>query len=484
MTGMLLAEIAARRLTSLRRRPGSRRSPGSPRACSTHRSRRSRSPCVALGRAPPGHARHRLCGAARPRRLPRRCRRSTCSRSTGRSAPQGDPGTGSQAARREHLALFVRAHRARAAIPRRAPPRRAAPGRARRRDGRGARQGGGRADRGRAPGGDVRRRPRTVAAAAMREGRTGSRASGSSCSGRSTPMLAQTAEDVRRGLERARQRRASSGSSTARASRSIAAATRSRSSRATSPTSPSACRRSSTPCARSTRRRDRPRRRGDRAARRRAPRTVPGDDEPLRDEGRAAPSADAAVGRSSSTASISTARTSSTGPRASGSARSTRVVPRAPSCRASRPTTPEAAQAFLDDALARGHEGVMVKSLDAPYEAGRRGAGWLKVKPAHTLDLVVLAVEWGNGRRTGQALEPPPRRPRSRRRRLRHARQDVQGHDRRDARLADGASARARDAHARATSSTSGPSSSSRSRSTACRRARSTRAAWRCASRA
>ena len=62
----------------------------------------------------------------------------------------------------------------------------------------------------------------------------------------------------------------------------------------------------------------------------------------------------------------------------------------------------EEAQAFLDDALARGHEGVMVKSLDAPYDAGRRGAGWLKVKPAHTLDLVVLAAEWGHGRRTGK----------------------------------------------------------------------------------
>ncbi len=61
-----------------------------------------------------------------------------------------------------------------------------------------------------------------------------------------------------------------------------------------------------------------------------------------------------------------------------------------------------AAQAFLDDALARGHEGVMVKSLDAPYEAGRRGAGWLKVKQAHTLDLVVLAAEWGHGRRRGK----------------------------------------------------------------------------------
>jgi DNA ligase-1 len=63
---------------------------------------------------------------------------------------------------------------------------------------------------------------------------------------------------------------------------------------------------------------------------------------------------------------------------------------------------PEVAQAFLEDALARGHEGVMVKALEAPYEAGRRGAGWLKVKQAHTLDLVVLAAEWGHGRRQGK----------------------------------------------------------------------------------
>jgi DNA ligase 1 len=63
---------------------------------------------------------------------------------------------------------------------------------------------------------------------------------------------------------------------------------------------------------------------------------------------------------------------------------------------------PVAAGDFLDATLAAGHEGVMAKSLTAPYEAGRRGAGWLKVKPVHTLDLVVLAVEWGSGRRTGK----------------------------------------------------------------------------------
>jgi DNA ligase 1 len=60
-----------------------------------------------------------------------------------------------------------------------------------------------------------------------------------------------------------------------------------------------------------------------------------------------------------------------------------------------------AAQAFYDDALAHGHEGVMAKALGAPYESGRRGSGWLKIKGAHTLDLVVLAAEWGSGRRRG-----------------------------------------------------------------------------------
>jgi DNA ligase-1 len=59
------------------------------------------------------------------------------------------------------------------------------------------------------------------------------------------------------------------------------------------------------------------------------------------------------------------------------------------------------ARTFLEDALARGHEGIMAKSLDAAYEAGRRGAAWQKIKRAHTLDLVVLAVEPGSGRRRG-----------------------------------------------------------------------------------
>jgi ATP-dependent DNA ligase I len=60
------------------------------------------------------------------------------------------------------------------------------------------------------------------------------------------------------------------------------------------------------------------------------------------------------------------------------------------------------ATAFFQDSLAHGHEGVVVKSLDTPYTAGRRGAGWIKVKPRHTLDLVILAAEWGHGRRRGK----------------------------------------------------------------------------------
>jgi ATP-dependent DNA ligase I len=62
---------------------------------------------------------------------------------------------------------------------------------------------------------------------------------------------------------------------------------------------------------------------------------------------------------------------------------------------------PDEAQRFFADAISRGHEGVVVKSLDTPYAAGRRGSEWIKVKPRHTLDLVVLAAEWGHGRRRG-----------------------------------------------------------------------------------
>lgn len=62
---------------------------------------------------------------------------------------------------------------------------------------------------------------------------------------------------------------------------------------------------------------------------------------------------------------------------------------------------PSEASHFLADTLGRGHEGVVVKSLESLYEAGRRGTGWIKVKSAVSLDLVILAAEWGHGRRTG-----------------------------------------------------------------------------------
>ncbi len=76
------------------------------------------------------------------------------------------------------------------------------------------------------------------------------------------------------------------------------------------------------------------------------------------------------------------------------------------------------ARAFYESALSAGHEGVVAKRLDSTYEAGNRGAGWLKIKRAHTLDLVVIAAEWGNGRREGKlsnlhlaALETNPSQP-------------------------------------------------------------------------
>jgi DNA ligase-1 len=77
------------------------------------------------------------------------------------------------------------------------------------------------------------------------------------------------------------------------------------------------------------------------------------------------------------------------------------AVPRLAVVDAADPAERGRAAEFAADALAQGHEGVVVKSSAAPYAMGRRGAGWVKVKPRITLDLVVLAVEWGHGRRTG-----------------------------------------------------------------------------------
>jgi DNA ligase 1 len=78
-----------------------------------------------------------------------------------------------------------------------------------------------------------------------------------------------------------------------------------------------------------------------------------------------------------------------------------RAVPEASRVLRAPVTTVEEGDAVMATALKRGHEGVVVKSLASGYEAGRRGAGWLKLKPAPTLDLVVLAAEWGSGRRKG-----------------------------------------------------------------------------------
>ena len=131
----------------------------------------------------------------------------------------------------------------------------------------------------------------------------------------------------------------------------------------------------------------------------RPPAPVPGHDEPLRQQG--SERRDPALGlllRPPPPRRRRPARPA----RARAARRARRGRPRRRcACRALETDDPDEAERFLGDALAPGHEGVMVKALDAPYEAGRRGGGWLKVKRAHTLDLVVLAAEWGHGRRQG-----------------------------------------------------------------------------------
>jgi DNA ligase 1 len=79
-----------------------------------------------------------------------------------------------------------------------------------------------------------------------------------------------------------------------------------------------------------------------------------------------------------------------------------RVVPAANRPAARVTASADEARAMFEEVVAGGHEGLMAKSLGAPYAAGSRGAGWLKIKPVWTLDLVVLAAEWGSGRRRGR----------------------------------------------------------------------------------
>ena len=132
--------------------------------------------------------------------------------------------------------------------------------------------------------------------------------------------------------------------------------------------------------------------------------------------------------------------------------------------------------------LAAGHEGVVVKDLAAPYDAGRRGSAWVKVKPVHTLDLVVLAVEWGSGRRQGWlsnihlgARDPPTGGFVMLGKTFKGMTDEMLAwQTERFPELADD--------RPTATSCTSDPSRSSRSPSTACSGRRATPAAWRCAS--
>ena len=137
------------------------------------------------------------------------------------------------------------------------------------------------------------------------------------------------------------------------------------------------------------------------------------------------------------------------------------------------------APAFLGAALAQGHEGVMAKSLTAPYLAGRRGQGWLKIKAVHTLDLVVLAAEWGSGRRRASCsnLHLGARDPESGGlvmvgKTFKGLTDDAAEPDR-------GVPPRERGAMTRR--SICGPNSWWRSRSTMCRRARNIPAGWLCA---
>jgi DNA ligase 1 len=106
---------------------------------------------------------------------------------------------------------------------------------------------------------------------------------------------------------------------------------------------------------------------------------------------------------------------------------------------------PEDGERMLAQALEAGHEGVVVKDAASPYGAGRRGKAWRKVKPVRTYDLAVLGAEWGHGAQARPSLQPPPRRPRPEDGRVRHGREDLQGDDRRAARMADGGAAGARD---------------------------------------
>ncbi len=352
-------------------------------------------------------------------------------------------GAGSQARRTELTRRAVPPrHRRRAGLPARPGDRRAAAGRARRDGPRGGRARGRDARRRGAPRLDVRgldaagRRGR--ADRRRRRARRRSCCSRADRSGRCWPPAPP--RSTRRWPRPARTapRWPSTASSTGSGCRCTSSTARCTSTPAASTRSPTGCPRSSRRwrrCRRgpwcSTARRSRsPRTAGRGRSRRPAPARPAGSTSP-----RCAPGCRSR--RTSSTCCTSTATTSSTLPGRERFARLSEVLP--PELVVPRTVTadPDEARRLFADVVAAGHEGVVVKGLDAPYDAGRRGAAWVKVKPRHTLDLVVLAVEWGSGRRRGwlSNIHLGARDPGDRR--LRDARQDLQGHDRRDAHLAD-----------------------------------------------
>ena len=194
-------------------------------------------------------------------------------------------------------------------------------------------------------------------------------------------------------------------------------------------------------------------------------------------DGRRAPTCS---GRSSSTSSTSTATTWSTGRSSTGSACSNAVAGAVadPGDRHRRPGRGGGVRRRRAGRRPRGRDG---QGARRAYEAGRRGKAWRKVKPVRTLDLVVLAAEWGHGRRTGwlSNLHLGARDPDGG---VRDGGQDVQGPHRRAARLADRALPRARGSQATASPCSCDPSWSWRSPSTACRCRPATPAASPCAS--
>ena len=240
-----------------------------------------------------------------------------------------------------------------------------------------------------------------VARAALEEGEPGSTGSACACSGRSNRCWRRPATTWPRGW-RSSARRRSSSSSTARGSRSTRRAPTSRSTRAACATSPGRSRRWSSSRARFPLERL----------------ILDGEAIALRADGRPHPF-QVTMRRFGRRLDVDAMRVELpldayffdalhvdgddllAAPASERFARMAEVVPAARLVPRRVTSRPEEAAAFLAEALDRGHEGIMAKDLASPYEAGSRGSAWLKIKRAHTLDLVILAAEWGHGRRQG-----------------------------------------------------------------------------------